>query len=60
MKLRPNSAEAWYKLGVAKFRQTDAKLAFEKAIELKPEYAQAYVVLVRGTCLRDYACSADA
>src|SRR5687767_8749779 len=44
----PNSPEAWYKLGVEKFRYTwidDAKLAFEKAIELKPDYEQAYVAL---------------
>lgn len=44
----PNSAEAWYKLGIGKFRRTwvdDAKIAFEKAIELRPDYAEAHYAL---------------
>lgn len=52
----PSSAEAWYKLGVSKFRRTDAKAAFEKAIEIKHDYAEAYYALgawylSRRTCL---------
>lgn len=48
VKTSPNSAEAWYNLGVGKFGRNwadDAKLAFIKAIELKPDYAEAHVAL---------------
>lgn len=46
VKSSPTSAEAWYKLGISKFHQTGddgAKLAFEKALELRPDYAEAHV-----------------
>lgn len=48
VRLAPTSAEAWYNLGIAKFSRegTDnPKSAFEKAIELDPDYADAYFAL---------------
>lgn len=41
----PSSAETWYKLGASKYRSTDAKVAFEKAIEIRPDYAEAHFAL---------------
>lgn len=40
----PDDAEAWYRLGNARFRLRkldDAGLAYERAIKLKPDHAQA-------------------
>jgi len=45
VRIHPDSAEAWYLLGEADrrtFTRGKAKAAFEKAIELRPDYAEAY------------------
>ena len=45
VRANPNSAEAWYKFGEVDrhtFTRKAAKAAFEKAIELKPNFAGAY------------------
>ena len=45
VRANPNSAEAWYRLGEfdrQRFTRGKAREAFMKAIELKPDYAEAY------------------
>jgi tetratricopeptide (TPR) repeat protein len=48
----PDSAEGWYYLGVSirGFSRNSAEKAFQKAIELKPDFAEAYIGLALYYC----------
>src|SRR5262249_1811272 len=45
VRLYPDSAEAWFRLGEADYKtfgRSKATAAFEKALELRPDHAEAY------------------
>jgi tetratricopeptide (TPR) repeat protein len=49
----PDSAEGWYYLGVSRrggLSRSRAEMAFQKAIELKPDFAEAYIGLALYYC----------